>query len=48
MPAIMSAIRVLISERLKEAHMHTMTWLTAALVAVFFWLCPAVAADMTA
>jgi hypothetical protein len=25
-----------------------MTWLTAALVAVFFWLCPAVAADMTA
>jgi hypothetical protein len=28
--------------------MHTMTWLTAALVAVFFWLCPAVAADMTA
>ena len=32
--------RVLSSERLKEAHLRTVTWFTTAFVAVFFWLYP--------
>ena len=40
--------KVLSSERLKEAHMRTVTWFTTALVAVFFLALPAVAADITA